>query len=125
MNIELLEERLADLPLYGYFFIDPKALEFSDRIRHICQAECPMYNKTWACPPAVGSVESCEGKCKSYVNCLIIGTAVEVADIADALVDFVEHRSEADYREGILQEKAKYAWSNMTAALLEVAEKIG
>ena len=48
-----------------------------------------------------------------------------VADIADALVDFVEHRSEADYREGILQEKAKYAWSNMTAALLEVAEKIG
>ena len=52
-------------------------------------------------------------------------TKPEVADIADALVDFVEHRSEADYREGILQEKAKYAWSNMTAALLEVAEKIG
>ena len=52
-------------------------------------------------------------------------TKPEVADIADAVVDFVEHRSEADYREGILQEKAKYAWSNMTAALLEVAEKIG
>lgn len=52
-------------------------------------------------------------------------TKPEVADIADALVDFVEHRSEADYREGILQEKAKYAWSNMTAALFEVAEKIG
>lgn len=52
-------------------------------------------------------------------------TKPEVADIADALVDFVDHRSEADYREGILQEKAKYAWSNMTAALFEVAEKIG
>ena len=52
-------------------------------------------------------------------------TKPEVADIADALVDFVEHRSEADYREDILQEKAKYAWSNMTAALFEVAEKIG
>lgn len=52
-------------------------------------------------------------------------TKPDAADIADALVDFVEQRSEADYREGILQEKAKYAWNNMTAALFEVAEKIG
>lgn len=52
-------------------------------------------------------------------------TQPDAADIADALVDFVEHRNEADYREGILQEKAKYAWNNMTAALFEVAEKIG
>ena len=52
-------------------------------------------------------------------------TQPDATDIADALVDFVENRSEADYREGILQEKAKYAWNNMTAALFEVAEKIG
>ena len=52
-------------------------------------------------------------------------TKPDAADIADALVDFVEHRSEADYREGILREKAKYAWNNMTAALFEVADKIG
>ncbi len=78
-----LEEALLQLPLYYYGWIDPKSLEFSGRIRHICQAECPMYGKSWACPPAVGSVESCERKCKSYGNCLVIGTAVEVADIAD------------------------------------------
>ncbi len=52
-------------------------------------------------------------------------TQPDATDITDALVDFVENRSEADYREGILQEKAKYAWNNMTAALFEVAEKIG
>ena len=51
-------------------------------------------------------------------------TKPDAADIADALVDFVEHRSEADYREGILREKAKYAWNNMTVALFEVADKI-
>ena len=83
LDKRLLEAELSALPLYYYGFIEPGELEFSSRIRHICQAECPMYGKTWACPPAVGSVESCEGKCKSYVNCLIIGTAVEVADIAD------------------------------------------
>ena len=49
--------------------------------------------------------------------------APNASEIADALVDFVDHRTEADYREGILEEKAKYAWSNMTAQLFGVAEK--
>ena len=83
VNRELLEGQLAVLPFYVYEFIDPEKLELSDRIRWICQHECPMYGKTWACPPAVGSVESCRGKCKSYVNCLLISTIVEVADISD------------------------------------------
>ena len=83
MDKARLEQELSQLPLYYYGFIDPKKLEFSQRIRWICQHECPMYGKTWACPPAVGSVENCEGKCKGYVNCLIIGTAVEVEDISD------------------------------------------
>ena len=83
MDMELLESQLAELPLYGYFFIDPKALEFSDRIRWICQNECPMYGKTWACPPAVGCVEKCKEKCLSYEKCLMIATITEVEDIAD------------------------------------------
>ena len=36
MDMELLEAQLAELPLYGYFSIDPKDLEFSERIRWIC-----------------------------------------------------------------------------------------
>ena len=36
MNRELLEEQLAQLPLYLYGFLDPKELEFSQRIRWIC-----------------------------------------------------------------------------------------
>ena len=83
MDREALEAQLMELPLYGYFYIDPKELEFSDRIRWICQNECPMCGKTWACPPAVGSVSLCKAKCLSYENCLMIATIVEVADIAD------------------------------------------
>ena len=33
LNKELLEQQLAELPLYVYEFIDPTKLEFSDRIR--------------------------------------------------------------------------------------------
>ena len=80
---EKLEQQLSQLPLYTYFYIDPNTLEFSQRIRYICQYECPMYGKTWACPPAVGEVEDCKAKCLSYQNCLVIGTIVEVADSAD------------------------------------------
>lgn len=83
MNRELLESKLAELPLYTYNFFDPKELEFASRIRWICEHECPMYGKTWACPPGVGTVEVCKAKCLQYENCLMIATITEVADISD------------------------------------------
>ena len=83
MNKELFEQQLSQLPLYSYAWIDPRQLEFNQRIRWICERECPMYGKTWACPPGVGTVEHCAGKCRSFDNCLMIATITEVEDIAD------------------------------------------
>ena len=83
MDKELLEQQLAEFPLYQYMFIDTGELAFSPRVRHICQSECPMYGKSWACPPAVGSVEDCEKKCLSYPEALVITTITEVSDIAN------------------------------------------
>ncbi len=83
MDLQKLEQELVNLPLLGYFFIDPKTLEFSERIRWICAHECPMYGATWACPPAVGAVAACRAKCLRYESCLMIATIVEVSDIAD------------------------------------------
>lgn len=83
MNRELLEERLSELPLYIYDFIDLGELEFSERIRWICQNECPKYGTTWACPPGVGTVEACRERCMGYQNCLLISSIAEVQDIAD------------------------------------------
>ncbi len=83
MNREILEKQLSGLPLYVYTYIDPAELEFSQRVRYICQTDCPMYGKTWACPPAVGSVEECEEKCRRYQNCLLIGSITECDDITD------------------------------------------
>ena len=83
MNRELLAEKLSELPLYIYDFIDPQELEFSERIRWICQNECPKYGTTWACPPGVGTVAECQKKCMVYHNCLLISSIAEVNDIAD------------------------------------------
>ena len=83
MNFGHLEEKLAELPLYCYHFFDPNQLEFNERIRWICEHECPMYGKSWACPPAVGEVADCKAKCLHFDNCLMIATMAEVNDISD------------------------------------------
>ena len=83
MNQAVLEQQLSELPLYIYDFFDPRELEFSSRIRWICEHECPMYGKSWACPPGVGSVDTCRQVCMAYDHCLLISSIVEVRDIAD------------------------------------------
>lgn len=83
MNYEKVEAALAELPLYIYAWVDPQGLEFSDRVRWICQNECTMYGKSWACPPGVGTVEECRQKCLSYNKALLISSLTEVEDISD------------------------------------------
>lgn len=83
MNRGQLEAQLAELPLLQYEFFSTADLEFSDRIRYVCEHECPMYGKSWACPPAVGTVEECKARCLSFENALLISTITEVNDIAD------------------------------------------
>ena len=83
MDKAALEERLAELPLYSYGFFDPRELEFTDRVRWVCEHECPMYGTTWACPPAVGAVEEFRKKCLNYPECLMIASVTEVSDISN------------------------------------------
>ena len=83
MDLNKLEGQLSELPLFAYFFVSPKELEFADRVRWICENECPRHGQSWACPPGVGSVSHCRCKCLGYENCLVIGTITEVNDIAD------------------------------------------
>ena len=82
MDKAQIEKRLAELPLYVYAWVDPQTLEFSDRVRWVCQHECGMYGKSWACPPGVGTVAACKKKCLSYNGCLMISSLTEVKDIA-------------------------------------------
>ena len=83
LNRELIEQQLSALPLAQYGWIETAELEFSERIRRVCEQECPMYGKTWACPPAVGTVEECRTRCLSYPHALYLTTLTEVSDIAN------------------------------------------
>lgn len=83
MDRKWLEAQLAELPLYLYEFIDTDELVFTDRVRYVCETECPMYGKSWACPPAVGDVETCRTRCLAFEKALLISTIAEVSDIAN------------------------------------------
>lgn len=80
MDRFLLEQQLTQLPLYQYAFFKPEELPFSERVQQVCRLECPMYGKSWSCPPAVGTVAQCRQQCLSYDDALLMVTVQEVLD---------------------------------------------
>ena len=83
MDRALLERQMSELPIVQYEFFETEELVFTSRVRAICEMDCPRYGSSWACPPAVGTVEACRERCLGYPHALLITSMTEVADIAD------------------------------------------
>ena len=52
-----------------------------ERVRIICQTECERYGSTWACPPAVGTLQECEDRIRSYDSAVFFSSVAEVSDL--------------------------------------------
>ena len=71
-----------------------RELEFDGWVRNICKDSCKGYNKTWACPPAVGELDECRERCFSYQNMLLFNRVYNLSDSFDfegmnhAMADF-------------------------------------
>lgn len=76
-----IEEELLSLPVVQYAWLEGGEIEFSERVREICRRECPRYGTSWACPPAVGTVEECRERCGQYEGAFVFTTIAEVSDI--------------------------------------------
>ncbi len=84
MNEELkkkIEEEITQFPICEYAFIRPEEIPFSERVRYICETECPRYGTSWACPPAVGTLEECRRRCLAFEDGFIFTTVSEGADL--------------------------------------------
>lgn len=44
---------------------------------------CKNYNSTWACPPAVGTVEECKRRCEQYEHFLLFSGKFDIAAASD------------------------------------------
>ena len=87
---EKIEAFLADYPICQYGFLKSEDILFSDKVRYICEKECPRYGKSWSCPPAVGEVADCKKHCISYQYALVFTTLSEVKDIDD-MEEFIKN----------------------------------
>lgn len=81
MEIIGLDEFITSFPVYEYRTIDVSGIEIYDRVRTICREECPRYNSTWACPPAVGELTDCKRRIREYPYAFFFSSVAEVSDI--------------------------------------------
>ena len=78
---ELLEEAICELPLFEYTFFPSKEIIFSTKVRKICEMnDCGRFNRSWSCPPAIGTIEDCIARCKPYKNTFMFSTVTSVED---------------------------------------------
>ena len=83
-------------------------------MRTICREECERYDSTWACPPAVGTLQECEKKIKSYPQAVFFSSVAEVSDI----MNMEEMLSTRRAHEDLTTEVGKYLnlrplWQNI------------
>ena len=58
-NTADFEAFISQYPIYEYRLLNAADITVEKRVRIVCQQECERYNSTWACPPAVGTLEEC------------------------------------------------------------------
>ena len=81
----MFEERdLKEIGISQYGVISPAKIVFDDEIRTMCEKNiCRLYGKTWACPPAVGTVSQCRERCLQYKNALVFNSIYPLEDSFD------------------------------------------
>lgn len=81
MDIKRLMESSG---VFQYGVIDPEQVHFADEVRSLCEVNtCRQYGKTWACPPAVGTVAECKAQCLRYRHMLVFTGKYELEDSFD------------------------------------------
>lgn len=75
--------------------IDTKDLVFYEEIRDICKGNvCRNYGATWACPPAIGTIEECKNRAMQYGKMLLFSIKYLLEDpfdiegMRDAMLSF-------------------------------------
>ncbi|WP_343029912.1 DUF2284 domain-containing protein [Alkalibaculum sporogenes] len=84
INTSKLNKELTQLPINEYVFFKSKDVIFSDEVRMICEKNgCGMYGTSWACPPAVDSIQRCKEQCLHYEHAFMFTTATVVKNSYD------------------------------------------
>ena len=81
LDTEKFEQYISQFPIYEYRLLKTESIFVRERVRIICQTECERYGSTWACPPAVGTLQECEDRIRSYDSAVFFSSVAEVSDL--------------------------------------------
>ncbi|MDO4648952.1 MAG: DUF2284 domain-containing protein [Eubacteriales bacterium] len=116
-NIEHFEQFISEYPIFEYRLLKTDHIQTYPRVRHICKEECERYNSTWACPPAVGTIEECKEHIHQYPQGIFFSSVAEVSDILnfeETLTTRQEHEALTNQIEGYLREQGFDVYSLST-----------
>ena len=75
---------LRNTGVHEYGIVNAKDVEFSDEVRGYCEINtCRQYQKTWACPPACGTVAECRERAQGFKRMLVFTGKFELEDSLD------------------------------------------
>ena len=75
---------LKEIGIQEYGLISTAEIPFEQEIRKICEDNaCRLYAKTWACPPAVGTVKECRARCLAYKTAMVFNAVYHLEDSFD------------------------------------------
>lgn len=93
MTREQAAKLAADTGFDHWGFFDVETLRFLPEVRAACeQNKCGIYGKSWACPPACGSLAECEERAKAYSWSILLQTTGQMEDDFDVEVMFDAER---------------------------------
>ena len=81
---EKVKETAMQSGMWQTGFINTQDLLFYPEIRKICKENsCRNYGTTWACPPAVGTIEECKKRVMQYEKMLLFSIKYNLKDSYD------------------------------------------
>lgn len=82
--MESLEVLLKEIGFFQYGMVETQKVRFAQEVRKMCEVNtCRQYGKTWACPPAIGTVEECKTRIQKYKNMFVFSGKYDLEDSFD------------------------------------------
>lgn len=80
----LTKTEITEIGIYQFGIISTTEIIFEQEIRKMCENNvCRLYGKTWACPPAVGTVEECRQRCCRYTRAMVFNAVYPLENSFD------------------------------------------
>ena len=82
--MDKLRQLMDKAGVFQYGLTDTAKIRFTKEVRAMCEVNtCRQYGKTWACPPAVGSVEECRARVQQYDTMVVFSVKYDLEDSFD------------------------------------------